>query len=37
MKKHIYRFRSAVTGWFVTRAYALKNAATTMRERLRRR
>lgn len=32
--KRLYRFRSAVTGWFVSKAYALRNAATTIRERI---
>jgi hypothetical protein len=34
--KRLYRFRSAVTGLFVSMAFALRNAATTIRERVKR-
>jgi hypothetical protein len=32
--KRLYRFRSAITGLFVRAAYAIKHAATTVRERV---
>ena len=31
-----YRYRSAITGLFVKAAYAMKHAATTIRERVKR-
>ena len=34
MKKPLYRFRSAVTGLFVSMVFAMAHAATTMRERV---
>ena len=33
MNKYIYRYRSSLTGHFVSATFAARNPATTMRER----